>query len=283
MNEHSLKEKIKFIANEEGRTFQDVWKTLILERFLVRISQSKFADQFVFKGGLLLARYIDIGRETKDIDFLARAIKAERETIQATFESICALPSTDGFVFLFSDIATLEHHHMNYPGFRLRLQAQFGGMKDRIQVDIGIGDIVQPKTESLDLYQYKGRPIFEGRVTLQIYPIETIFAEKLETIASKGAANSRMKDFHDLLLICREPNLVNVDKLKGDINKTFENRGTPRSLPIYFSAEDLTAMQKLWSAHRRGLGQPIPTMELPERFGDVVNQLNDWLVQNQIV
>jgi hypothetical protein len=128
------------------------------------------------------------------------------------------LPSTDGFAFLFSDIATLEHHHMNYPGFRLRLQAQFGGMKDRIQVDIGVGDIVQPKIESLELYQYKGIAIFEGKVTLQIYPIETIFAEKLETIVSKGAANSRMKDFHDLLLICREPNLLNVSKLKGDIN-----------------------------------------------------------------
>jgi predicted nucleotidyltransferase component of viral defense system len=274
--------RYSFIAKEEDRTFQDVWKTLILERFLVRIAQSKFADQFVFKGGLLLARYIHIGRETKDIDFLARAIKAERETIQAAFESICALSLTDGFAFFFSDIATLEHHHMNYPGFRLRLQAQFGGMKDRIQVDIGVGDVVQPKTESLELYQYKGRPIFEGRVTLQIYPIETIFAEKLETIASKGAANSRMKDFHDLIMICREANLINVSKLKGDISKTFENRGTLKSLPIQFSAEDIAAMQKLWSAHCRGLGQLTSTMGLPEDFGDVVNQLNDWLELNQI-
>lgn len=74
MNEYSLKEKLRFIAKEEGRTFQDVWKTLVLERFLVRIAQSKFADQFVFKGGFLLARYIDIGLETKDVGLLARAV-----------------------------------------------------------------------------------------------------------------------------------------------------------------------------------------------------------------
>lgn len=283
MNEHSLKEKLKFIAKEEGRTFQDVWKTLVLERFLVRIAQSKFADQFVFKGGLLLARYIDIGRETKDIDLLARAVKAEEKVIQVAFESICALSSNDGFSFIFSDINTLDHHHMNYPGFRLRLQVQFGGMKDRIQIDIGVGDIVQPKIEAIELYQYKGVPIFEDKVTLQIYPIETIFAEKLETIISKGAANSRIKDFHDLLLICREPNLVNVGTLKDDISKTFENRGTSKDLPIDFSADDLTTMQKLWSAHCRGLGQLARSMALPDHFSDVVDQLNQWLGRNQIV
>jgi hypothetical protein len=117
---------------------------------------------------------------------------------------MCALSSIDEFSFVFSDISTLDHHHMNYPGFRLRRQVQFGGMKDHIQIDIGVGDIVQPKIEAIELYQNKGVPIFEGKVTLQIFPTETIFAEKLETIVSKGAANSRMKDFHDLLLICRE-------------------------------------------------------------------------------
>lgn len=78
------------------------------------------------------------------------------------------------------------------------------------------------------------QPIFEGRMTLQAYPIETIFSEKLETVVSKGAANSRMKDFHDLFLICKEEGLLDIVKLKDDIEKTFTYRGTPKAFQFNF-------------------------------------------------
>ena len=86
-----------------------------------------------------------------------------------------------------------------------------------------------------------------------MYPVETIFAEKLETIISKGAANSRMKDYHDVLLLCRKDGLLSVGKLKKDIAKTFQNRKTKLEIPIQFTEDNYTLMQQLWAGHRRGL------------------------------
>ena len=221
MNEQALKERIKNIAREEDREFGEIWRKLVLERLLTRISSSNHRDEFIFKGGLLLSHYIDIGRETKDADFLANQINADISNIEKAFNEICSVKINDGFTFSFLYLSPLDQPQMNYPGFRLSLNLKFGErMKDRIQVDIGVGDIADPKLESFELYHYKGKPIFEEAISLQVYPVETIFAEKLETITSKGAANSRMKDFHDLLLLCRERDLLNITKVRNDILKT---------------------------------------------------------------
>lgn len=278
MNEQALKERIKNISQQEKRTFNDIWRELALERLLVRISQSEYADKFIFKGGLLLSHYIELGRETKDADFLLTQINATRPSIEIAFKSICNQVVSDGFIFSFEDIMPLEQPHMNYPGFRVTMTLIFGDkMKDKIQVDIGVGDIVDPKTESLELYQYKGKPFFESSVSLQIYPIETIFAEKLETITSKGAANSRMKDYHDLLLILREEGLLNINKLQDDITKTFANRKTEQRIPINFTPNDYSKMQQLWINHCRGLQEFAKKLNLPLLIEDVVTEINNFL------
>jgi predicted nucleotidyltransferase component of viral defense system len=253
MNEQSLKERIKNISQQEKRTFNDIWRELTLERLLVRVSKSELADKFIFKGGLLLSRYLELGRETKDADFLLTQINASRSSIENAFRTICQLEINDGFTFTYEDIVPLEQPHMNYPGFRVTMKLFFGEkMRDKIQVDIGIGDIVNPKIEILKLYHYKDKPFFEGSVSLRVYPIETIFAEKLETIISKGAANSRMKDFHDLLLIIREEGLLNTLKLHDDIFKTFSYRKTEKIIPISFTPDNYLKMQPLWINHCRG-------------------------------
>ena len=78
----------------------------------------------------------------------------------------------------------------------------------------------------IPLVQYRGKPFFENTVSLQVYPIDTIFAEKLETILSKGAVNSRMKDYHDLILLIRNNTKFNLEKLREAVTNTFTNRGT---------------------------------------------------------
>ncbi len=283
MNEQALKERIKNIAKLENKEFGEIWRKLVLERLLARISNSNHRDQFIFKGGLLLSHYIDIGRETKDADFLANQIEADISNIQNAFTEICSVGISDGFTFSFAGVSALDQPHMNYPGYRLSLDLKFGNkMKDKIQVDIGVGDIVDPNFESLELFQYKGKPIFEGSISLQVYPVETIFAEKLETVVSKGAANSRMKDFHDLLLICREKDFLDIAKLNGDIEKTFEYRNSKRDLPIHFSEDDFTNMQPLWSAHLRKLGKVAIDLNIPELLSELVSEVNSWLGSNQI-
>lgn len=283
MNEQALKDRIKSIAKDEGKDFGEVWRSLVLERFLARISGSEYRDQFIFKGGLLLSHYIDIGRETKDVDFLANKINADVPNIEKSFIEICNVQIDDGFSFKFAEVVPLEQPHMNYPGYRLNIDLTFGQkMKDKIQVDIGVGDFVDPKLESLELYEYKGKPIFEGAITLQIYPVETIFAEKLETVVSKGAANSRMKDFHDLLLLSREKDLLDMAKLQSSIDTTFKTRNSNKEFPVVFEEDEFTAMQTLWAAHLRKLGKTAAQLSLPAILKLVVTELNDWLKDNRI-
>lgn len=282
MNEQALKERIKSISLLEKRRFNEVLRELVLERFLVRISHSAYADKFIFKGGLLLSHYIELGRETKDVDFLVAHLTATRPFIEEAFKSICATPMNDGFSFSCSEITPLEQPHMNYPGFRANIDLQFGEkMREKIQVDIGVGDIVDPNIESLELYQYKGKPFFEGAVSLRVYPIKTIFAEKLETIISKGAINSRMKDYHDLLLILREEELLNIKKLKDDISKTFTNRKTTPKFPIHFTKEDYARLQPLWNNHRRGLEEIAEELSLPKQIEEVVKEINLFISKFQ--
>ena len=134
MNETALKERLKTIAKEKETTLNKVWKQLLLERFLARLSNSPHQDKFIFKGGLLLAQYIAINRETIDIDFLITKIKSEMQRIEEIIKKVAAINSEDGFSFTWFSAEELNQPHMEYTGFRITLDAQFGKMRDKIQV-----------------------------------------------------------------------------------------------------------------------------------------------------
>ncbi len=106
-----------------------------------------------------------------------------------------------------------------------------------------------------------------------VYPIETIFAEKLETVLSKGSKNSRMKDFHDLFLLIRNEKLQISKKLHKNIQKTFENRGTILN-SIQFDEAGHKVLQQLWTAHLQGLGDVAKALDLPENIREVMDILN---------
>ena len=282
MNEQALKERIKYIANSENRKFNQVWRDLILERLLIRLARSSYNNQLIFKGGLLLSYYIKLGRETRDMDLQTTELNMDTSKIKEAFKQICQVQISDGFIYTFSNIDKLNMEHMSYPGYRVHLELRFGKMKDRIQVDIAVGEVLEPKQESLELYQYKGKPIFEKNVPLQVYPIETIFTEKLESIITRGGVNSRMKDYHDLVLLCREKDIFNFVKLRKNISTSFKNKNISKSFPVRFSDNELSKLQKLWINHRSGLQEIADHLKLPVHIKDVINETNDWLLQNKI-
>ena len=108
MNEQALKERIRHIANSDGRVFNQVWRSLTLERLLVRLSLSSYKKQFIFKGGLLLSHYITLGRETKDVDFLLQKSNTEINRIKKAFQEICCLDVEDGFSYTLYRIEPLR-------------------------------------------------------------------------------------------------------------------------------------------------------------------------------
>lgn len=282
MNEQALKDRIKAVAREKGIQFNECWKKLLLERFLLRLSSSKYNGSFIFKGGFLLAYMMKIGRETVDLDFLLTHMKASEKEIKKAMMEIVATKSGDGFLFHYKDITPLEQPHMKYPGYRVNFEVNFGHMKDTIHIDIGTGDVVSPITHVLDLTQCRNNPLFESQISLLVYPPEAIFAEKFETVISKGVINSRMKDYHDLLLLTRDLHLINFDKLLEVIKQTFYHRGTAFEL-IDFSEHDLKPLDKLWGAHLKNLGNIAKAMHLPLNIQDVIKEINNTLTKYSLM
>lgn len=273
MNEQDLKERLQAISKEKGIHFNKCFKQLLLERFLFRLSRSMHNKKFIFKGGFLLSYMLNIGRETTDLDFLITGMDAGQKEIKKAIEEITNIASEDGLAFSYDGIELLEQPHMDYPGYRVYLKATFNRMKDRIQIDVGVGDVVLPIKREFSLFQYRGRSLFEDEISLLVYPPETIFAEKLEIVLSKGAANSRMKDYHDLLLLIREPHMIDFDKLQISLKNTFQNRGTTFEF-ISFSENEIVSMNKLWSAHLKNLRNPSGDLKLPSNLQEVILELN---------
>ena len=202
--------------------------------------------------------------------------------MEKALRKICQIKINDGFLYTFFAIKELNMEHMDDPGYRVNLDLTFGTMRDRIQIDIAVGDVLDPKEESLQLYQYKGKPIFEGSVSLKVYPMETICVEKLDSVITRGGVNSRMKDYHDLILLCREKDIFNFTKLKKDISGFFAGKNITKPLPIKFSNNELEKLQILWTTHRSGLHEIADHLKLPIHIKDAIKEINNWLLKNGV-
>lgn len=275
--EKSFKAKLRAIAKEKNRDPADLWQTLTLERFLVRLAKSEYREHFVLKGGILLSKYIEIGRETTDLDFLAKKISNEISGLKIVFEKIANIDLQDGFLFKEIKASELTHPHMGYPGVEVAMMAYFGQTRFKVTIDIGFGDIVDSIEYSIPLTTYSKGGLFEGNVTLPCYPKECIFAEKLETVIHRGSFNSRMKDFHDLYsMISSKPFIGNVE---GIIRLVFKHRETNLILPITYEEDEMSRLQNFWNEYLRNLRAENLT-SLPENIADVIATVNEWLRSN---
>ena len=199
------------IAKERNLTPAEIWQNVITERFLVRLCQSPYHTHFVLKGGALLARYVDIGRETMDLDFAIHYLSNEISVLQKTFDEIVQIHLDDRFIFTNPIVKPLEHFHMQYPGAHVKVEVHFGKAKFSLFIDLGFGDLVHDFKKEFQLLSNSKGPLFESSLTVNCYPMEFIFAEKLETVIFRGADNSRMKDFHDLYTLVSAEKLLNEE------------------------------------------------------------------------
>jgi predicted nucleotidyltransferase component of viral defense system len=241
--EKSFKAKLRAIAKEKNRDPADLWQALALERFLVRLARSKYRNQFVLKGGILLSKYLEIGRETTDLDFLAREVSNQASSLQVVFEEIARIDFNDGFLFKEVKANELTHPHMGYPGVEISMMAHFGRTRFKVAIDIDFGDIVEAITYRIRLTNYSKGDLFEDSIELACYPKEFIFAEKLETIIHRGSFNSRMKDFHDIYSMISSSTLPSFKSLENVIRIVFEHRETELTMPISFQDDEIIRMQ----------------------------------------
>lgn len=273
--EKSFKARLRNIAKETNRNPANLWQSVVLERLLVRLGQSPFRHQFIFKGGMLLGKYVPIGRETMDLDFLGINISNNKVHLEKTFNQIARINLDDGFIFKDIEVRNLVHSHMMYVGVEISMLAHFGGTYFPVAIDVGFGDHVVPIEKHILLTHHSKGPLFEEKINLLCYPLEFIFAEKLETLIFRGSTNSRMKDFHDLHTILHMSEL-SYEALKIVIISVFKHRQTPLSLPLKFTEKDISLLQAHWSHYRSRLSQAGAQI-LPMNISECINNLNNAL------
>jgi predicted nucleotidyltransferase component of viral defense system len=275
--EQSIKEKVKTIATKQGRTFNDVWQEVVLERWLARLASSEYRKHFIFKGAMCLTRYIDLQRETRDLDFLLKDLSASIEEIQKYLSEVSSIDLADGFVFENFEVGPLPHAHMKYPGYQVSVMGKLGSTKTKVFIDIGVGDAVKPTEITMTLLGTEKSPLFEKEISLWAYPVESIFAEKLETAISRAEQNSRMKDYHDLIILIRG-NVIDRKKLNSAIKETFDNRGTTFQ-KLSLKNDQVENIQNYWNVYFRSL--TIETQaELGKDIIKIINEINLFLEAN---
>jgi predicted nucleotidyltransferase component of viral defense system len=278
--EQSIKEKVKNIAAKQGRTFNDVWQEVVLERWLARLATSPYRTNFIFKGAMCLLRYIDLQRETRDLDFLVKDLTASIDDVKKYLTEVSTITISDGFTFENLDVGPLPHAHMKYPGYQVSVIGKLGNTKTKVFIDIGVGDAVKATEITMKLLGTEKAPLFEKEIHLWAYPVESIFAEKLETAVARADQNSRMKDYHDLILLVRG-DVVDKKAAKAAIQATFKNRGTDLQL-LSVSKDQLETLQKYWGLYLKAADEAAQG-ELDTDIQVNIDEINEYLINNRLV
>ena len=229
-NAMQLKAIIKHMAKSKNISAQIVLQNFMLERLLERISVSSYRENVILKGGFLIAALVGLDtRATMDMDATVKGMPVNSDTIMKMFEGICAIEIDDDVTFAVKRIEEIRESD-EYTGFRLTLEALYQPMAVPLKIDITTGEKITPKE-----IVYEFRLMLEQRsIKVLAYNLETILAEKLETIISRGDQNTRPRDYYDVYII-HQLQWKNVDSsaLKDALKATAEKRDTSAVMQRY--------------------------------------------------
>lgn len=244
----------------------------VVERWLARMSHSAYADDFILKGGMLLASF-GTRRPTVDADALARNMASDQETVAKRVAEIAALKSPDdGVDFLPETITTsVIRDDALYSGVRVKMIAQLATARVKLSLDINFGDPVVPAPRVVELPAL--RPD-SAPIHVLGYPIETVLAEKLATAIELGLANTRVRDFADICLLT-ETQPVQCGVFLEALTATADFRGVSLR-PLAQAVEGLGDLRaSTYAAYRKGLG--ATGTRLPERFSDAITAAEEFV------
>lgn len=251
-NAMQLKAIIKNIAKEKSISAQLVLQNFMMERLLERISVSSYRDHFILKGGFLIAAMVGLDtRATMDMDATIKGIPLSEQTLKNMFFEICKIELQDDVSFSFLGINEIREGD-EYGGYRVALSANFPPMAVPLKLDITTGDKITPREISYD-YQL----MLEDRsIRVLAYNIETVLAEKLETIISRSDQNTRPRDFYDVYVLQKlQSQNIKMDLLKEAIVATSEKRSTQHIILNYKDIisiiRESSVMRQRWESYQR--------------------------------
>lgn len=229
-NPMQLKAIIKNRAKELNIIPQAALQVYCLERLLERISLSDKADCFIIKGGFLISSFIGIeNRSTMDIDTTIKGFNLTKENVTEIFKSICQVQIEDQLNFEFDRVEDIRDAD-DYPGLRVFLHAVYGIVKTFLTVDVTTGDSIIPSE-----IKYSYNCIYDEKtINIMAYPLENVLAEKLETIISRGVANTRPRDFYDVYILTKlKSDKINWKTLRKALSETSKKRGSEKIIANY--------------------------------------------------
>ena len=247
-----LKDLIRNLSKKKSADSQILMRNYMMERFLERISLSQYQDKFILKGGMLVAAMVGLdARATMDIDATIKGADVNVEAVESIIMDIISVPMEDGVTFRIKQITEIMDE-AEYPGVRVSMETEFDGVRTPLKVDISTGDVITPKE-----IQYSFKLMLEERsINVWAYNLETVLAEKLETVISRGITNTRMRDYYDIhILIKLYGNTLNGKVLGEALLATAKKRETEYHLndaqEIFDEIQNDSNMQKLWKSYQK--------------------------------
>lgn len=246
-----LKDLIRNIAKGDSGKSQLLIRNYAMERFLERVALSKYKDNFILKGGMLVSAMVGLqNRATMDIDTTIRNLPLDMDHARQIVEEIAAVPIDDNIRFEIKDVSNIMDE-AEYGGVRLSLDAFLDTTKIPLKIDISTGDVITPAEIT---YRYK--LMFEQRyISLWAYTLETVLAEKIETVLSRTIFNTRLRDFYDLYILQNTGIEINTKTLATALKATCRKRSSERVLPEYRRILDEIeanfTMREFWESYQK--------------------------------
>lgn len=243
---HTAKQMKDLIRNQSKKTgipAQVLLRKFMMERFMERVSQSAYRDNFILKGGLLVSAFVGSElRSTMDIDTTIKGLNVTADHIRQVVAKISAVQLGDNVTFQINDIAPIMDE-ADYQGLRLSMSAMLDESVIPMKIDISTGDAITPAE-----IRYEYPLMFENRsILIMAYPIETVLAEKIETIISRSTANTRMRDFYDIYILTKTQ-AVDTTILQRALAATAQKRGS--IVPLDSAENTLFAISHDADMHR---------------------------------
>lgn len=246
-----LKDLIKNMAKDFNSQSHILMRNYMMERFLERLANSAYKEKFILKGGKLIASMVGLDiRATMDIDATVKGVNLTENDVREMITEVTAIDIGDGVKFEIRDVAEIMDE-AEYPGIRVSLESLYEGIRTPLKLDISTGDIITPRE-----IVYGMKLMFEKReIQLLAYNIETVLAEKMETIIARDVSNTRMRDFYDVhILLSLYGEQVDKNYFKEALDKTALKRGSKKLFleveEILNDIEDSGYMQRLWISYQ---------------------------------
>lgn len=247
-----IKGRIKSVAKQNNADARTLMRIYMMERFLERLAQSEYRDNFIIKGGILVTAMIGVAhRSTMDIDTSMKNLNLSAEDALRVVNQVKDIDLDDGVSFEVKDVSNIMDE-MEYPGIRVTMNANVGRLITPLKIDISTGDVITPRA-----IEFNYNLLLEDRsISLWSYNLETILAEKLQTVLARGILNTRMRDFYDIrMLLDTYEDKVNKAVLKDAFAATCKKRGTDhlqeQAEEIIKIIEANEQLQVLWRAYEK--------------------------------